>query len=343
MNTDFPQERHRNRLLGFFRRIRFCSGLLMVFVIAGPLPLCVGAEIVDRIVAVVNDDIITYRELQQEIRPYAERLESLDYTAEKKERMLFQIRNDILNQLIEKMLTDQEIKRQNISVEDRDVERRIELIKTRNQMTQEALIAALASDGLDLAAYKKIIREQLLRNKLVNTEVKSKTVVTQEEIEGYYREHRSDFAGTRRYHLRNILMVVSPPASEDNRQTVREQMEAIHDLLERGAAFATLAKAYSDAPQADQGGDLGTFDFDDFSPQLKAALTGLDVGDYTPVMETDQGFQIFFIEEIQRRGTKTLEEAAPEIERQLFEEKVSAKFVAWMKNLRERSHIKIIQ
>ena len=83
----------------------------------------------DRVVAVVNDDIIPLFELNQAVKPYVDRIEALGYSLEKKRKMLFKVREDILNQLIDKKLTDQEIKRSKITVSEKEVDSAIERFK----------------------------------------------------------------------------------------------------------------------------------------------------------------------------------------------------------------------
>ena len=110
-----------------------------------------------------------------------------------------------------------------------------------------------------------------------------------------------------------------------------------------GESFETLAMMYSESSMSAKGGDLGWFEFDNLSPQLQNALKGMAAGEYTPVLETDLGYQVFFVEDVVTNPGKPLEEVSPEIERLLFNEVVDKKFKSWIEDLRKQSHIKIIR
>jgi peptidyl-prolyl cis-trans isomerase SurA len=302
-----------------------------------------SAEIVDRIVAVVNDDIITLLELNRFLKPYAEKIKTLGYPLEKERKMLFKVREDILNNLIDQKIKDQEIKRFKITISQKEVDQTIERIKEANFFTDEDLRTALAKDGLTMEEYREQIKEQILRTKLVNLKIKSKIVITKEDIKSYYENNSDKYGGQEKYHLRNIIMKVSPFADEKEKLEIKTRMEAILDKLNSGQSFETMARTYSESSLAAEGGDLGLFGLDKLSPQLQKAIKGMKADEFTPVLDTDQGYQIFFVQEVVKTPGKSLEEVSPEIDRILFNEIVDKKFQSWLKDLRKESHIKIIK
>jgi peptidyl-prolyl cis-trans isomerase SurA len=302
-----------------------------------------AGEVVDRIVAVVNDDVLTLVELDQAIQPYRNKLGTMGYSPDKERQMLFKVREDILNQLINEKLTDQEIREANISVSEGEVDAAIERLKAARFLTEEDLQAALARDGMSLEDYRRRVRDQLLRTKLVNRQIKSKIVITKEDVKAYYEQHRDQFGGERKYHLRNIIMQVPPSAGEQEKQAVFRAMSAVHAKLKAGESFEALARQYSQSPMAGEGGDLGVFGLSDVSPQIRAAVQNLKPGEFSQVLDTEYGYQIFGVKEIIEGGGKTLEAATAEIENRLFDEVVNQKFTEWLRELRQRAHIKIIQ
>jgi peptidyl-prolyl cis-trans isomerase SurA len=301
------------------------------------------AEIVDRIIAVVNDEIISLYDLNQLIKPYMERIKAEGFPPEKERIMLFKVRDDLLNQAIEKKLADQEIKRTGIEVSEKEVDATIERIKETNYYTDEDLRAALAQEGLTLEEYRKRMKEQILRTRLVNYEIKSKIVITNEDIKAYYESNKDQYGTEKKYHLRNIIMKPPPFADKAEKLEVLQKMESVRAKLDSGRSFEALAREYSESSLASEGGDLGLFSFDELSPQIQKAIQGLKAGDFTPVLDTEQGYQIFFIEEIVRTSGITLEQASPEIEEKLYAEIVNKKYKSWLDDLRKRSHIKIIK
>jgi peptidyl-prolyl cis-trans isomerase SurA len=302
-----------------------------------------SAEIVERIVAVVNDDVITLIELNSSLKPYAEKIRSLGYPSDKQQKLLFNVRKDMLDRLINQKIEDQEIERSKVEISEEQIDQTIERVKETNYLTDEQLRAALAKDGLTMEEYRKKIKSEILRTRLVNLKVKSKIVITKEDIKAYYEKHIEEYGGKQKYHLRHIIMKVPLFSDTQKKLEIKEKMDEIHEKLKAGESFEALAAQYSESPAASDGGNLGEFEFDSLSPTLQEAIGKIKPGESTPVLDTDQGYQIFFLEEILKTQGKTLEEVTPEIESKLFNESINEKYRTWIGELRKQSVIKIIQ
>jgi len=316
--------------------------VLGIFLYFAAVNTVIAAEIVDRIVAIVNDDIITLSELEQAEAPYREKIESMNYLNEKKREMLFKLRQDILKRLIDDKLTDQEVKRSHITVSENEVNAAIERIKEANYLTDEQLREGLKSQGMTMLAYRQTMKDQILRRRLVNLEVKSKVVITDEDIKAYYEKHKEGLDASRKYHLWNITMRVPPLATEDQKQAIYRQMEDVRSEFMHGEAFNELVESYKPYNLVD-GGDLGMFPYSGLAPKLQKAIEGLLAGDITQVIETDAGLQLFYIKSIENLSEKSIADVSPEIEEKLYNEIVNRKFEGWVDELRSRSHIKIQQ
>jgi len=288
------------------------------------------ADVVDRIVAIVNDDIITLVQLNREAGPYVKNIESSSYSDEKKQQMIKDLKRKILNALIDQSLTHQEAGRYHINVSDNEISNAVENVRKNKGMSKEEFKAALAAEGLTLDEYRENVKKQILQARLINFAVKSKVVVTESDIKAYYDAHKDRYAGEKRYHLRNILM--------DDESKIR----GIKNKLDHGKKFATLAKRYSMASNASDGGDLGIFDIENFSESVKNSISKLKKGEYTPVISTDRGFQIFYVEDIIIKGRKTYKQAHDEIHEILYRKKVKDKFETWLEALKKRAAIKIM-
>jgi peptidyl-prolyl cis-trans isomerase SurA len=302
-----------------------------------------SAEIVDRIVAVVNDDVITLIELKGSLKPYAEKIRSLGYPPEKEQELLFKVRKDMLDRLINQKIEDQEIKRSKVGISEEQIDQTIERIKETNYLTDEQIRAALAKDGLTMEEYRKQIKSEILRTRLVNLKVKSKIVITKEDVKAYYEKHIEEYGGKQKYHLRNIIMNVPLFSGTNKKLEIKARMDEILEKLKAGESFEVLAAKYSESSAASDGGNLGEFEFDSLSPQLQKAIEKIKPGEFTPMLDTDQGYQIFFLEAILSAQGKTLEEVTPEIESKLLNESIDKKYRAWIGDLRKQSVIKIIQ
>ena len=301
------------------------------------------AELADRIVAIVSDDVITLSELNEALEPYAQQMRQAHYPPEVRREMLFKLRQDILNKMIDEKLTYQETERLHVSVDDREVDQQIEQIKNEHFLTEEELRKSLAAEGYTLEEYRKKIKEQMLRIRLINIEVKSKIAVTEKDIRDYYEEHKESYQGTQKYHLRTILIRVPPSAGADQRKAALEKIESIVRDLNSGTAFDELAKQYSQDSTAAAGGDLGLFALDELSAEFRETVRGMAEGEISPVLQTPNGYQILMLQEIKKIPGKTLKEARIEVQERLYRELVEEKYRAWLKALRDRSYVKIIQ
>ena len=301
------------------------------------------AELVDRIVAAVNNDVITLSELDKALAPYVQQIREAHYPPEARREVLFKLRQDLLNKMIDEKLTTQETERLHVSVDNMEVDQQIEQIKSEHFLTDEDLRQSLAAEGFTLEEYRMRIKEQMLRIKLINIEVKSKIVVTEKDIRDYYEEHKEAYQGVLKYHLGTILIRVPPSADADQKKAALEKIESIVKELESGAAFDELAKQYSQDGTAAAGGDLGLFTLDELSAEFQGTVRGMAEGQISPVLKTPKGYQILMLQEIKKIPGKTLKEARRKIQERLYRELVEEKYKAWLKALRNRSYVKIIQ
>ena len=324
-------------IMEIIKRLAICFILILCFIAVNTAD---SAEVVDRVVAVVNDDIITLSELNQLAKPYADKIKTLGYPIEKERKMLFKVRDDILNQLIDQKLTDQEIKRLKISVSENEIDAAVERMKEITYYTDEELRQELAGQGSNMEEYRKNIKEQILRAKLVNREIKSKIVITKQDVKSYYETHSDKYCGEKKYRLQNIIMKVSSFADKAKKFSIQKRMEAVLAKLKAGQPFEEMAKSYSESSGTC---NLGLFAINELSPQLQEAIKGLGVGEFTSVLDTDYGYQIFYISEVVDSPGKSLEEVTAEIEEKLFREIVDKKFRSWLDDLHKKAHIKIIK
>ncbi|MCF8113157.1 MAG: SurA N-terminal domain-containing protein [Desulfotignum sp.] len=287
-------------------------------------------EIIDRVVAIVNDDIITLSQLRKASLPYREQIAQSDKPEEVKKEMIASLELDILHKMIDRTLTRQEAARHQISVSDTDIQTAIDNFKQKNNLDQEGLEKGLEAEGITMEEYRERIKEDILQSMLINRAVRSKVIVSQADIKAYYDAHPEKFKGEKKYHLRNILL----KAEEDSQKVLAR--------LDRGLSFQEAARQFSVASNAKEGGDLGVFDIDNFSDAIKDAVLPLKKGEYSRVIPTGQGYQILYVEDILIAGEKSFDEAKEEIVDILYREQAEQKFSRWIESLKENAHVKIM-
>jgi len=299
--------------------------------------------LVDRIVAQVNDDIITLYELNRKAAPFIKRVQAMARPLEEERRMIYELREKVLNQMVDEKLTDQEIERYNIRIGEEAIDNTIEEMKKQRRMTDQQLRDSLQKEGLTMEEYRTQMKNQILRVRLVNREVKSKIVITDEDIRAYYEKNKAQYVGEGRVDLRYAMMAVSPSAGEAAKLALRDNMAIIRQKVIDGTPFDDAVRASLPSSEIKDVGYLGSFALNDLAPQILAALEGLQTGDVTDIVDTGQGLQFFYVESMREGQGKTLEEVSAEIENILYDEIVNQKFMTWLTDLRERSHIRIIR
>ena len=296
------------------------------------------AEVVDRIVAVVNDEIIILSDLNGAFEPYRKRIEEA-YRGPDKEQILSDSRKAFLNRLIDTSLIVQEAKKNGISVKDEEVMAAIKDILSQRNTTLEDFSKGLAAEGMTLATYKKDISEQMIRMRLVRREIKSKVMVTDEEIGEAYLKNRANYEGKAAVRIKQILLAFPAGANKETKEKIRKEAEEVERRLKSGESFDLLAANYS--PGTAGGGDLGFIEKGTALPEVETAAFGLKKGEVSGVIQSRTGFHIIMVVDKKGGGLKPIEEVREEIYNKIEEQKLEKKFVEWLDALRKKSHIEI--
>lgn len=326
-----------------FNRHFLLSAAILGMLAAGYVtPTAFGAEVIDRIVAVVNNDLISLEDLNTQMKPYMEKIYAMGYPPDKEQQMISKVREEVLNQLIDQKLTDQEIARYKITASEKEVDAAIERIKQINSFTDETLRQTLAKEGITYEEYRKRTKEQILRATLVNREIKSKVVITKEDVKAYYDAHPEQYGLVDKYHLANVMLKFTDKADAANRIQMQLKLQEILQDLKAGKSIDEVIQLYSSDMVKVMGGDLGTFSASTLDPKIRQALAGLQPGQYTGVIETDYGLQIFRLLDRENAAGKSVDAAAAQIENKLYKDIVDQKFAKWLEELRAKSYINIM-
>jgi peptidyl-prolyl cis-trans isomerase SurA len=297
------------------------------------------AEVVDRILAFVNDDIITLSELNEATKAFVTAREQNPFLREQ-DRSAESIRRNILENLINERLTDQEVTRLQISVREEEVDETIAAVMAENRVTREAMEAQLRKEGRTFEDLRKQVRKNLELNKLINREVRSKTVITDDLVEAYYQSNIEEFKGRERWRLQDIFLPFSSNEVSNERSRLHTLAEQILNRVNQGTDFGLLAQSYSRGPGAEHGGDLGYFSRGELDPVLEKAIENLQPGETSRVITTEMGLHILKVTEAERIETKSLDDVRDNIRNKLYQREINFKYREWLSSLRERSYVK---
>ena len=316
---------------------------LSLFLLLGGILPSFGpaAELVDRIIAYVNDDIITLSELNERTNALVAAQQKNPFLHEQ-ELSLEEMRHTMLNRLIDERLASQEISRLKISVSEEEVDETIARIMEENDLTRESLEAELRKEEKTIKDLRQQIKEGLEQRKLVSREIQSKTVITDEIVEAYYQSNMKDFQGKERWRLQDIFLPLPHSATAEERARIHDLARQILNQLRQGADFAPLAQRYSRGPGAEAGGDLGFFSRGELEPILEETIQDMEPGEVSPAIETQKGFHIIKVIEVDRTPPKALDEVRESIRNLLYKREVEFRYREWLSSLRERSYVKIV-
>jgi peptidyl-prolyl cis-trans isomerase SurA len=236
--------------------LKTLTPILLVALLAAPAGSASAQRTVDRVAAVVNGDVITLSELTQ--RAGAEYRRAMDMPpGPARDQARSRALRTAYDSVLAERLVEAEVKTLGIEVTEAQIDGAIEDVKKRNNLSDEVLKQALAAEGMTITAYRARLRKDFENHLLIAAKVQNRVKVTDDDVQGYYQTHLSEFAGEEQAKLRLILLQVAAgaPAAEDAR--VKAAGETLLTRLAAGEDFADLARQVSQGPGAASGGDLG--------------------------------------------------------------------------------------
>ncbi len=321
------------------------------FVLAGAcILLCAGAlsaqskpQVIEEIVARVNNRIITlsqYQQAEQELRDKITQ-QCQGCAPDKIQAQFDEQKKDILSGMIDNLLLVERAKDMNINV-DTDLVKQLDDVRRQNHLdSMDALQKAVeSSTGMSWEDYQQQMRNDLLRQKVVQQEVSGRMNISPESVKQYYDAHKQDFVMPEQVVLSEIFLNTEGRTPEEV-QAIREKAEDIHGRLVRGADFAQMAQRYSQGQTAQDGGNLGSFKRGLMDPQLDAAVFKLNKGQITPVIQTKNGFEILKVDQHYQAGLQPMAKVESQIEDKLYVQQLQPAMQKYLAQLREESYITV--
>jgi peptidyl-prolyl cis-trans isomerase SurA len=311
---------------------RLCLSFLFLFFTVAFL---YDQEVVEEIVAVVNDDIITLSDYRTEFQANYQAIRA-QFQGEEFDKQYDYLKKNLLNQMITDVLLMQEAKK----MEDFNIEEQMRIYtdnvkKENNIESDEEFIRILRQQGLDYDEWRKMLRNSLLKEAVIVSQVHRSIVIDESEIVSYHKSHPEEFTEPSEYTLKAIYI-----SSGDEVEAVKRE---IIDKIAAGEDFGSLASQYSTGPEKDANGDLGSFKKGELAKDLEEAVEKLKVGETTPWLQFRNGWYLLMLMEKKEPRLRTFEEVRKEIEQKLFSQKAQKRFEEFMKELRAKSYIKILK
>jgi peptidyl-prolyl cis-trans isomerase SurA len=300
--------------------------------------LGIGQEIVEEIVAIVNDDVITLSEFKKEYDARA-LIATAQAQGEQLEKYLAQLKSQLMDMMITDKLLLQLAKEKNLNVTE-SVKNAVEKIKKDNNLASDNdLKRALLNQGLEWDSWLKQLEEDALRQTVVGQEVNRLIVLDDAEVVDYYRKHQPEFVEPEEYTIRAIYLTLENIPAAD----LEAKKKEIDDKLGPGADFAEISGTYSDAPLKETKGSLGTLKKGELEKTLQQAVDKLKKGDISPWIQAKAGWYLLKMEDKKDNRLLPFETAKLTIEQKLYEERQAMKLKEFLDTVKKRSYIKILK
>ncbi len=285
-----------------------------------------SAHLADRIVAVVNSEVIMLSEIKAETAAEGKRLQE-QYRGAELQRRLQQVEYMALTRMIERKLQMQLAKSKGVDVTDEELTQAVRELQSQGEKVD-----------IGSPEDKKSLKEQLTLMKVVDREVRSSVMVSETEMKRYYEQHRGRFSLPEEYRLSQIL--IRPRNGEEPAQ-IQAKAEVVYAALKQGADFADLTLRHSDGAEATRGGSLGFVRQGELLPPIERAVAALQPGEISEPVTTTEGIHILRLDEKKPSQFRPFAEVKTEMQGVVFQQKSEDIYQLWMANLKNKAYIEV--
>ena len=298
------------------------------------------AKIIDKIVAIVNGEIITLSELDLYPPTPTGGFPTTPNPLEQGGEIL-ESQRGILDYLIEEKLIDQQCRKRGIKVSQRDIDAAIEDVKRAHGVNHEQLKLALTADGVSWEEYQQRIGEQIKRMRLISHVVRRDFTLDDDALRRFYAQNIQRFKEPDQIRISHILVMIPQNADDLLVAALRHKGKTILERLRRGDDFRELARLYSDDASGKTGGDLGFFKRGELLPELEGIAFNLKPGEISGLVWTKIGFHIVKITERREGHVIPFEDVTEKVKGQYVGEQSERLFKDWLKELKAQSFIEV--
>ncbi|MFA5168593.1 MAG: peptidyl-prolyl cis-trans isomerase [Candidatus Omnitrophota bacterium] len=321
------------------KRLFLISIMFLAMVV--PFARAAEEELLDRVVAVVNDEVITQAELDIFLRPiYAQY--SKEYSGSELMKAINEVRQKILSQMIEDKLVYQEAVQMGIEVKDEEVEKTFQEFKAKME-NPGALDEILEREGLTMKALRERLKKQTMVRQLQDREIRSKVVVSPAEVEAFFKNNPDRFKAKERVRVKSLTIKKSEEARGKGLtdEKAKQRIQLLTQKIRDNHNFDQIVKDFSEDSHAKQEGPGEWIERGAMIESLDEVIFKVPLGGVTEVVETPIGYHVFRVEAKEPEKVRTFDEVKDQIAGYLFQEKSSARFRDWMEEIKKAAYISI--
>jgi peptidyl-prolyl cis-trans isomerase SurA len=320
------------------------SCFLLLSLVALSVALRADDTVIEEIVARVNNQIITHSEYlhgKEELKKETQQQDPANA-----DKLVAERDKDVLRDLIDQQLLLEKGKDLGITADTEVIKKLDEMRKDMKLDSMEELEKAAQSQGISFEDFKQNMRNQIITQQVIGKEVGSRLVISKEEAQKFYDDHKNELERPETIRLSEILISTEPKPNDstDEAQRLRSAQAKAEDLLaqiQKDAKFDDVAKKNSDGPTALQGGDLGEFKRGTLAKELEDKTFAMKPGDVSDAIRTKQGFVILKVTEHHNAGVPAMSEVAGRIQDAIYMQKLQPALREYLTKLREEAYIDV--
>jgi len=298
------------------------------------------ARVVEKIAAVVGDEVVLASEVEQNAAPFMQQIAAITNANERAARAAG-LRREVLDRLIDEHLIEQQATELKLSVSTEDIDRTIEQIKKDNGVNDAQLAQELRTQNMDMKAYRQMLKQQIKRMRVINIAVGSKISVSDNDVQAYYDRHMKSGDNVQ---VRASHIFIAIPENADAATVIAKEAVAkkLLDRARNGEDFAKLAKEFSEDPNTrTEGGDLGYFGKDMLPKPIEEMVFAMSIGEVRGPVRADRGFHVIKLVDKRAKDVKPLADVREEIRNQLRQKEMERQTKSYLTDLRKKTLVEL--
>jgi peptidyl-prolyl cis-trans isomerase SurA len=315
---------------------------VLVAALLGAVPGVARAELVDRVAAVVNGEVIALSEVEARAAPELQAV-ALERDPKRRAERRQEALKRALDVLVGEKLMEAEVKELGVEVADAELEASLADVKKQNGVDDAQFEKLLEREGYTLASYKAFMRKHVGRMKLVGFKVRSKVDVTEEDLKAEYARYARAEGGDFEVRARHILIPVPRGATPAQAEAAQKKAQALAEQArQKGADFAALARKESKDGAAEEGGDLGFFGRGTMVPEFERVAFTLEPGAISDAVRSPFGFHVIKVEERRALAVKPYEEVRGELSERIQRQQMERYTEQYVQELRQKAIVEVL-
>ncbi|MFO1463771.1 MAG: SurA N-terminal domain-containing protein [bacterium] len=311
-----------------------CAALSLFTTLAAP---ALRAEVVDRVVAVVNDEPITLYEVDKLMAANLEEIKKAESASQKKDKFT-NYRAMALEKLIADKLLDQQMNQMKLQVTDEDVQKAVNNILQRNNLTKEQLVQQLGQKGMTLEQYMADLRVQLKKVKFMGAVIAPRVKVTDADLDEFFAEHSDKFGKFQSVQMAQVIIPVDAIADGAPLAEAQARAQEVYKKAKDGANFEELGKKYSVNAQT---AVPALYQVSQLAPQIAEAISELKPGEVAQPVRSELGLHVIKLIERKTLAGEEYQTVREQIREKVFEEKVQEELEKYVNDLKSKNFVQI--